>query len=158
MIEEKNDFERDLENAILVYPTSYQGRWVTGNLLLQEGALEKALPHFSYILKHYPEQSNLVYDVWLKVVNDPDFILERLVPKEPASLNRYLSYLYETGDNESAKKVWGKKKVSWAIRLSEVKPFGTSNFSSLRVNPTRHLRSGRRDFKKKGCPFPQMET
>lgn len=108
-MEEKKDFERALKNAILVYPTSYQGRWVTGNLLLQQEAPEEALPHFSYILKHYPEQSSLVYDVWLKVVNDSDFILERLVPKDPASHSRYLSYLYEMSDNESAKKVWNRK-------------------------------------------------
>jgi hypothetical protein len=106
---EKNVFERDLENAILVYPTSYQGRWMTGNLFLQEGALDKALPHFSYILKHYPEQSSLVYDVFSKVVSDPDFIFEKLVPEEPACLSHYLSYLYEIGDTESAQKVWRKK-------------------------------------------------
>jgi tetratricopeptide (TPR) repeat protein len=110
-IGEKNAFEKDLEKAILVFPTSYQGRWVAGNLFLQEGALDKALPHFSYILKHYPEQSSLVYDVLSKVVDDPDFIFEKLVPEEPAYLGQYLSYLYEMGDSESAKKVW-KKKIS----------------------------------------------
>jgi hypothetical protein len=109
--EEKKDFERAVENAIRVYPTSYQGRWITGTLFLQRGDLDEALPHFSYILKHYPEQNNLVYDVWSKVVNDPDFILERLVPKEPASLSGYLSYLYEMSDSESAKRVWNKKRA-----------------------------------------------
>ena len=39
--------ERALENAILTFPTGFQGRWVSGSLLLQQGALEKALPHFS---------------------------------------------------------------------------------------------------------------
>jgi hypothetical protein len=110
-IGEKNAFEKDLEKAILVYPTSYQGRWVTGNLFLQEGVLDKALPHFSYILKHYPEQSSLVYDVLSKVVDDPEFIFEKLVREEPAFLTQYLSYLYEMGEKESAKKVW-KKKIS----------------------------------------------
>lgn len=108
-IGEKNAFEKDLENAILVYPTSYQGRWVIGNLFLQDGALEKALPHFSYILKHYPEQSSLVYDVLSKVVDDPDFILEKLVREESGFLTQYLSYLYEMGDSEPARKVWEKK-------------------------------------------------
>jgi tetratricopeptide (TPR) repeat protein len=55
--------ERALENAILLFPAGYQGRWATGNLLLQQGALEKALPHFSYILAHYPNQSHVFYDV-----------------------------------------------------------------------------------------------
>jgi hypothetical protein len=108
-IGEKNAFEKDLEKAILVYPTSYQGRWVTGNLFLQEGALDKALPHFSYILKHYPEQSSLVYDVLSKVVDDPDFIFEKLVREEPGFITQYLSYFYEMGESESAKKVWEKK-------------------------------------------------
>jgi tetratricopeptide (TPR) repeat protein len=108
-MEEGEAFERALENSILVFPTSFQGRWTTGNLLLQQEALEKALPHFSYILTHYPNQSSVVYDVWGKVVNDQDFFLERIVPKDPYSLNRYITYLYESGDKESAKKAWGKK-------------------------------------------------
>jgi hypothetical protein len=115
-IGEKNAFEKDLENAILVYPTSYQGRWVIGNLFLQEGTLDKALPHFFYILKHYPEQSSLVYDVLSKVVDDPDFIFERLVREESSFLPKYLSYLYEMGDTEPARKVW-KKKISMGYKI-----------------------------------------
>ena len=105
----ERDFERALDNAILVFPTAYRGRWVAGNLLLQQGALEKALPHFSYILTHYPNQSSLVYEVCERVVDDPDFILENLVPKDPSSLKQYLSYLYDAGDKESARKAWEKK-------------------------------------------------
>jgi tetratricopeptide (TPR) repeat protein len=108
-------FERAVENAILVFPTSYQGRWVLGTLLLQQGELEKALPHFSYILAHYPDQSSVVYDLWSKVINETDFILEKLIPKELASFNQYLSYLYGIGDSESAKKVW-QKKVSLGFK------------------------------------------
>lgn len=103
---EKKAFEEALGNAILVFPTGFEGRWATGTLLLQEGTLEKALPHFAYILRHYPEQSSLVYDVWLKVTDDADFILGELVPEEHACLRYYLSYLYGLGDGESAKKVW----------------------------------------------------
>jgi len=106
---EKNGSEQALEKAVLVYPTSYQGRWVSGNLLLQQGNLEKAVPHFKYILEHYPNQSSLVYDVLFRAINDTDFILEKLVPKDPSSMNQYLAYLYEIGDKESAKKAWVKK-------------------------------------------------
>jgi len=101
--------ERALENAIRVFPAGYKGRWVTGSLLLQQGTLEKAIPHFSYILDNYPNQSHMVYDVLGKAANDSDFILERLVPKNPVSLKQYLSYLYESGDRESAQKAWQKK-------------------------------------------------
>jgi hypothetical protein len=108
---EDTDSERALENAILVFPTGYQGRWVSGNLLLQQGTLEKALPHFSYILAHYPNQSSMVYDVLEKAVKDPDFVLERIVPKDPTSFKQYLSYLYESGDKESAQKAWQKRDL-----------------------------------------------
>lgn len=101
--------EKALENSIRLYPASYQGRWVTGNLLLQQGSLEKAIPHFSYILSHYPNQSHLVYDVLARAVNDFDFILEKLVPKDPTSFRQYLSYLYETGDKESIQKAWQRR-------------------------------------------------
>ena len=106
---EKKAFERALENAIFVNPTSYQGRWVVGNLFLQGEDVPKALPHFSYLLRYYPEQSSLVYDVWLKVVDDPDFLLARLIPAEPSSLRSYLTYLYENNDSESARKVWQRR-------------------------------------------------
>ncbi len=114
-IGEKNGSVQALEKAVLVFPTAYQGRWVSGNLLLQEGFLEKALPHFTYILANYPNQSGLVYDVVFKAINDPDFILEKLVPKDPSSMNQYLAYLYEIGDKETAKKAW-KKKAFYGIK------------------------------------------
>jgi hypothetical protein len=107
-IREKNASEQALEKAILVFPTAYQGRWVSGNLLLQQGVLEKALPHFTYILAHYPNRSSLVYDVLFRAINDTDFILKKLVPKDASSMNQYLTYLYEIGDKESAKKAWEK--------------------------------------------------
>ena len=106
---EQEGFNRALENAIFVNPTSYRGRWVVGTLFLQAEDVQRALPHFSYLLRYYPEQSGPVYDVWSKVVDDPDFILEKLVQEDPHSLKSYLSYLYENGDNESAKKVWHKR-------------------------------------------------
>ena len=101
--------QRASENAIKVFPTAYQGRWVTANLFLQQGDLEKALPHFSYLLAHYPNQSSPVYDVLEKAVDDSDFILERIVPRDPASFRQYLSYLYETGDPEAVRKAWLKR-------------------------------------------------
>src|SRR4030043_2354587 len=61
--------EKALENAILLFPAGYQGRWVAGNLLLQIGEFDKALQHFSYLLAHYPNQSHLIYDILTKAVN-----------------------------------------------------------------------------------------
>jgi hypothetical protein len=112
---EKNLSIQALEKAILVFPTSYQGRWVSGNLLLQQGVPEKALPHFTYILANFPNQSSLVYDVLLRAINDMDFILNKVVPKDPPSMNQYLTYLYEIGDKESAKKAW-EKKASYGVK------------------------------------------
>ena len=112
---EQEASEKALEKAILTFPTGYRGRWMTGNLLLQQGFIEKALPHFTYILANYPNQSSLVYEVWNKVVNDTDFILKRLVPKDPFALKQYLSYLYEIGDKESVKKAW-ERRVSYGFK------------------------------------------
>ena len=42
-------------------------------------------------------------------VDDPDFILEKLVPKDPVSLNQYLRRLYQIGDEAAAVKVWDLK-------------------------------------------------
>ena len=106
---ERSASEGALENAVTVFPTSYRGRWVSGNLLLLQGDFEKALPHFSYLLAHYPNQSSTVYDVLEKAVSDSDFVLEKIVPKDPSSFRQYLFYLYETGDKDSVRKAWAKR-------------------------------------------------
>jgi hypothetical protein len=105
---EKHASEQSLEKAIQVFPAGYQGRWVTGNLFLQQGEFEKALLHFSYLLNHYPNQSPMVYDVLRKAANS-DFILEKVVPKNPVSFRQYLSYLYGEEDKESAQEAWQKR-------------------------------------------------
>lgn len=112
---ESNAAENALRNAILVSPADYDGRWMAGNLFLQQGALEKALPHFTYILANYPSQSGLVYDVLIKAVNDMDFILEKIVPRNPSSINQYIAYLYEIGDKKSLKKTW-ERKASYGFK------------------------------------------
>jgi hypothetical protein len=108
-IGERGRSEEALKKAILVFPTSYQGRWVSGNLLLQQGEMEKAIPHLTYLLENYPDQSGLVYDILFKSVVDVDFILEKIVPKESSSFRQFLSYLYEIGDKEWVKKGWTRK-------------------------------------------------
>jgi len=41
-MEEVKASEKALENAISIFPAGYQGRWIAGNLLLQQGDIEKA--------------------------------------------------------------------------------------------------------------------
>ncbi len=112
---EEKASEHALEKAILLFPTGFEGRWVTANLLLQQGKIEKAIPHFSYILKNYPNQSGLVYEVLFKGIKDRDQILEKVVPRDRLSMHQYLTYLYEIGEKESAKKAW-EKKYSYGIQ------------------------------------------
>ncbi len=97
-----------LKRAIQVFPTGYQGRWVSANLLLQHGSVEEALPHFSYLLAHYPNQGYLVYDVLRRAFSDSNFIVEKVVPKDWFSFHQFLLYLYEIGDKKSAQNVWKK--------------------------------------------------
>ena len=111
-VEDRTASQRALEKAILTFPTGYRGRWMAGNFFLQQGSIEEALPYFTYILTHYPNQSSLVYDVLFRAISDSEFILNKVVPREPASMNQYLSYLYEIGDKESVKKVWKEKASS----------------------------------------------
>jgi tetratricopeptide (TPR) repeat protein len=101
--------EQALQRAVLVSPASYQGRWQAGNLYLQMGAPDKALPHFSYILIHYPDESNATYDLFVRAAMDPEWILDRLVPKTPASFRRYMNYLFKNGEPEWARKAWGAR-------------------------------------------------
>ncbi|MGQ9645847.1 MAG: carbohydrate binding domain-containing protein [Thermodesulfobacteriota bacterium] len=107
--------EQALEKAIWVFPTGYRGRWVTGTLLLQQGALDKALPHLTYILSHYPNRSRLVYEISNRAIADKDLLLEKLIPKDSSSIHRYIGYLCEIGDDELARKAW-QKKVSYGFK------------------------------------------
>src|SRR4030043_1396511 len=86
---ERKRSEEALEMAISVFPTGYLGRWASGTLFLQQGSLEKALHHFSYILSYYPNRSRLVSDISSRAVDDRDLLLEKLVPKDPSSIPRY---------------------------------------------------------------------
>jgi hypothetical protein len=51
----------------------------------------------------------------IKAINDMDFILERVVPRDPSSINQYISYLYGIGDKKSVKKAW-EKKASYGFK------------------------------------------
>ncbi len=112
---ERKGSEQALEKAISVFPTGYRGKWVSGTLLLQQGSLDRALPHFAYILSHYPNRSRLVYEILSRAIDDKDLLFEKLVPRDPFSINRYIGYLCETGDHESAKRAW-RKKVSYGFK------------------------------------------
>lgn len=101
--------EQALQMAIMVSPMSYRSRWIGGNLFLQKGDYNRAIPYFSFILKNYPAQSRPVYEVWEKARGDRHFILEKLVPKDSLPLSQFLSYLYEVGDSELAWQVWHKR-------------------------------------------------
>jgi len=105
-MDRREESDRALERALFVFPTGYRGRWIAGNLLLQRGTPERALPHFSYILAHYPDESRSVYDLWEGVTKDSNLILNKLIPKNYPSLHQYLTYLYEEREKEKAQKVW----------------------------------------------------
>lgn len=107
-MDQKEESELALEKALIVFPTGYRGRWMAGNLLLQQGAYQKALRHFSYLLAHYPDESRSIYDLWEAVAKDSDFILEKLIPKDYPSLHQYLTYLYEEREKDKARKVWNR--------------------------------------------------
>lgn len=124
---ERKKSEKALEKAVRVFPASYAGRWAAGTLLLQQGAVEGALPHFTYVLSHYPNRSSQVYDVMRRAIPNPDLLFEKLVPKDRASLTRYIAYLYEIGDPESAKKAW-ERKASYGFKNSREETLRHLNF------------------------------
>ncbi len=101
--------EEALRMALMVSPTSYRSRWIGGNLFLQKGDYDQALPYFSFILKNYPAQSRSVYEVWEKAGGDRYFILQKLIPDDPLALSQFLSYLGEVGDGELAWRTWQKR-------------------------------------------------
>jgi hypothetical protein len=148
---ENKAFERALENAILTFPTGFEGRWATGSLLLQQGALEKALPHFTYVLLHYPNQGAMVYDVLGKAVNDSDFILERIVPKDPVSFKEYLSYLYGVGDKETVQRAW-QKRVSFAYQPDRNETFRHIDFLISRGNLNEAFQVWKARLREEGLP------
>lgn len=101
--------EEALKRAFILSPTSFRSRWVGGNLFLQRGEYEKAIPHFVFILKNYPSQSRPVYEVWERAMGDRQFLLDKLVPEELLPLSQFLLYLYEVKDAQMAARVWEKR-------------------------------------------------
>jgi hypothetical protein len=145
--------EAALENAIRVFPAGYRGRWVGGNLLLQQGDFEKALPHFSYLLAHYPNQSAMVYDVLEKAVDDPDFVLERIVPHDPSSFRQYLSYLYGANDQESVRKAWAKR-FSFGYRADRGETLRHIEFLISQGEMEEAFQVWKARFREEGLPTP----
>jgi hypothetical protein len=143
--------QQALENAIRVFPTGYRGRWMAANLFLQQGDLEKALSHFSYILAHYPNQSSSVYDVLEKAVDDSDFVLEKIVPKNPSSFGQYLSYLYGTGDREAVEKAWAKR-LSFGFRATRGETVRYIEFLISQGEFNEAFRVWRARFQEEGLP------
>lgn len=109
--QEKESAETVLERAVGIAPTNYAGRWQVGNLLLQQGEVEKAIPHFAYIVSHYSDRSGLVFDLFSRAIPDRNFILEKLIPDDIPALSSYLLYLYGTGDDGLARKAWAKREA-----------------------------------------------
>lgn len=150
---EKKAFKKALQNAVFVFPTGYQGRWMVGNLLLQEGEYEKAVSHFSYILSNYPEESDMVYEIWGKVTQDPAFFLEKLIPKDSAAYRRYLSYLYGAGNKEMARRVWERRAyLGHETEISEVIHF--IDFLISHGDIAEAYRVYEAELRVKGLPIP----
>jgi len=106
---EREAFERAIENSVYLFPTGYLGRWSAANLYLEVGSFEKAIGHLSYLLQHYPNQTSQIYDLLFRVIPDSETILEKVVPRDSLSFQRFLGYLYEVGERDGAKRVWQKK-------------------------------------------------
>jgi hypothetical protein len=150
-------FERALGNAILVFPTGYQARWAVGNLYLQQGDSAKALPHFSYILAHYPDQSRMVYDVWRRVTKDADFLPENLIPQDPSAYSQYLSYLYQAGDKETVKKVW-KKRESLGYKAKPPESIHHMDYLISHGDLNEAYRTFEAVLREQGLPIPSGEN
>jgi tetratricopeptide (TPR) repeat protein len=154
---EAEAFERAVENVILVFPTGYQGRWAAGNLFLQQGDSAKALPHFSYILAHYPDQSRMVYDVWRRVTKDADFLLENLIPRDPSAYSQYLSYLYQAGDKEMVKTVW-QKRESLGYKAKPPESIHHMDYLIFRGDLNEAYRTFEVALREEGLPIPSREN
>lgn len=156
-IGEGEAFERALRNAILVFPAGYPARWAVGNLFLQQGDSAKALPHFAYILAHYPDQSSMVYEVWRRVTRDPDFFLENLIPRDPSAYGRYLSYLYETGDKEMVRKVW-QRRASLGYKAKPLESIHHMNYLISHGDLNEAYRIFEATLRDEGLPLPSREN
>ncbi len=150
---EENASEQALEKAILLFPAGFQGRWVSGNLFFQQGRIEKAIPHFVYLLANYPNQSGLVYEVLFKGMKDTDWIFEKVVPKDRLSMNQYLAYLYEIGDKESAQKAW-KKKSSYGIQSNRQEDLRHIEFLIAQGDLSEAYRVWLSRLEEEGFPIP----
>lgn len=147
-------FERAVENALRVYPAGYDGRWAAGNLLLQQGASERAFAHFSYLLSHYPGQSGAIYDLLVGMTHDTEMILNKIVPESPSPLSQYIAYLYEIGDKASAKKAWDKK-VSLGHPRDLAETLRHIEFLISREEITEAYRVWKQRLREEGLPVPE---
>jgi hypothetical protein len=86
-----------------------------------------------------------------KAVDDSDFVLEKIVPKNPSSFGQYLSYLYGTGDREAVEKAWAKR-LSFGFRATRGETVRYIEFLISQGEFNEAFRVWRARFQEEGLP------
>lgn len=101
-----NDAEAALRRAHSLAPNLPNIQWAIGNFYLLRGETSSAFHHLRAVLAGGWKHNELLFDRAWKASNDPDQILEALIPRQTAVELDYLNYLAKTQRYPEAKSVW----------------------------------------------------
>jgi tetratricopeptide (TPR) repeat protein len=114
-----------LERALAVEPRTPDVAWEAGQQYLASGQTEAALRQFRVVIEHDPQSAAAALDVSWKASRDAGVMINHAVPASAAGRVKFLNYLVEQKERESAALAWAEveelnQKFSPALALPYV--------------------------------------
>ena len=101
-----SEAERCLRSADLLAPNMPAFQWPIGNFYLLQGNVKEAFRHLKVVLAGTSQYDQIVFTTAWKASEDPNEILEQLIPQHPPTEFSYLYFLLSQQRFEEAQAVW----------------------------------------------------
>jgi hypothetical protein len=102
--------DQAFERARALNPLTPRLQWVIGNHYVLTDRVQAGFPYFRRFLQAMPEYAGPTFRLCLRATGDPQQVYREVIPQAPDSTLRFsfLTYLCDTGDYESAMRIWGQ--------------------------------------------------
>lgn len=97
-----------VEHAVLADPMDTDVAWDAANFYLIEGNLNKALGEFGVVLANDPDDVDSVFELAWRTTRNPDFIVDRALPRNPDLYLSFLQFLIRKQQLAAAEEVWNR--------------------------------------------------
>jgi len=97
-----------LDRALLAEPTAPEVAWKAANFFLVDGQIERALREFRIVIENDPALADAALQACWRVRQDPDALLQDVVPARADSLIAFLNLLMTRQETAGTIKTWSR--------------------------------------------------